>query len=111
MTDPELVTVEPDTTDAGLIPLPDEPLTVLHEIQAERDRQRAKGYNAQHDDEHYDGAITRGAWGAASRLKLADACKLDTLYRRARLIEAAALIVAEVERMDRAYPHMAAGGR
>ncbi len=82
-------------------------MSVLDEIRAERAKQVRKGYNAKHDDEHDDGSIAvqaaaladnnhephRDLWGLA----------LDHKHRRReQLIIAAALLVAEIERLDRA---------
>lgn len=81
---------------------------MLDEIAAERRRQIAKGYDAAHDDAHKDGAILHADWGAQARLDDAiDATPDDDntgnpVLERRKLIEAAALIVAEIERLDRA---------
>lgn len=86
-------------------------LSVLREVEAERHRQVTKeGYTAQHDDEHTDGAI---AIGAAAYCLSAATCGLapdiwpferDAFKPRGGrddLIRAAAMIVAEIERLDR----------
>ncbi len=92
------------------------PLTVIEEIAAERQRQIAKGYDAAHDDqwrtfeistvaaavalgetEHISGDVPDWAQHIIE--------KWDT---RRRLVIAAALLVAEIERFDRAT---ARGGR
>lgn len=87
---------------------------ILSEIAAERGRQIAKGYDAAHDDQHTDGELAT----AAGLIALGDydlitddgpgdvlaAVVLDKHadIRERRLIIAAALLVAEVERLDRA---------
>jgi len=81
---------------------------VLWEIRRERERQIAKGYDRKHDDEHKYGEIALAAahaaagngtpqwpWGWASRPDL------NMMRARDRLIMAAALCVAEIERLDR----------
>jgi hypothetical protein len=101
----------------------------LAEIAARRQHQIAKGYDAAHDDQHTDASIARGA--AAFALAAYGTVTLDAdrrmgrLYRghetlsvypsriwpwengfnpespRKALIDAAAMIVAEIERLDR----------
>jgi hypothetical protein len=87
---------------------------VLAEVATERERQVAKGYDAAHDDQHTDGELAT----AAGLIALGDydlitddgpgdvlaAVVLDKHadIRERRLIIAAALLVAEVERLDRA---------
>jgi len=79
--------------------------SVLAEIEAERHLQIARGYDAAHDDAHADGEIIWDGWGARMRLSLA--CELktagwnDDVYRKI-LRQSAALIVAEMERLERA---------
>ncbi len=96
---------------------------VLWEIRRERERQIAKGYDRKHDDEHVNGEIADAAyyyigmrsgwpWNIASRPNL------EKVRKRDRLIMAAALCVAEIERLDRIEarkaevrePRTAAGG-
>lgn len=75
-------------------------MTVLDEIADERIRQINKGYDAAHDDQHTKREIIyeRG-WGVVSQLHYAIGLKgMD--YRR-KLIVVAALIVAEIDRLDR----------
>lgn len=76
---------------------------VLDEIRAERGRQIAKGYDAPHDDKHVQGSLAyAGAMYAAPEPKpVVWAQSLQSMPRRKRLIAAAALLVAEVERIDR----------
>ena len=84
--------------------------SIIHDIRGERDRQ-ARKWSAGHDDEHDDGrlAIVAAAlcvdgttesagddpWGLVSKHR-------DN--RRRQLVVAAALIVAEIERLDRQRP-------
>lgn len=85
-------------------------MTVINEIIARRQHQAQKGYHAAHDDEHSDGSILKAAAGYLGRSQGWDS---DGLPRypwgqippgscRNDLIDAAALIVAEIERLDRA---------
>lgn len=93
---------------------------VLREIAGERDRQiHGEGFSREHDDAHVPGALARAAayayWGAmlATAMKPlrsylrflwpwhVDLFKPKTCARRA-LVVAAAFIVAEIERHDRA---------
>jgi hypothetical protein len=82
------------------------------DVVAERSSQRAKGYTAEHDDAHTNGELTRAAIAYA-----ASACgesytadhffpwglgfEEDEDSERALLVKAAALLVAEIERLDR----------
>jgi hypothetical protein len=75
--------------------------TVLDEIGAERAHQIAKGFTADHDDGHAGELLYAHPWGAEARLDRALVATSSTLRRRL-LVEAAALIVAEIERHDRA---------
>jgi hypothetical protein len=93
-----------------------DPVSVIDEIKAERDRQvSAEGWTAEHDDGHNRGELAlAGACYAASTHPSSDArVAADALWpwddkwwkpttRRRDLIKAAALIVAEIERLDRA---------
>ena len=102
----------PDTKHAGA--------SVLHEIFHERERQIVhEGYDLAHDDDHGDGQLCRAAM---SYCQSASTCLSDTSRLASRppsywpwhpsfwkpktarhdLIRAAALIVAEIERLDRA---------
>ncbi len=86
----------------------------LEDIAAERRRQIEKGFGYDHDDEHDNGDLARAAicYAADGSQKLDCIAWLapwgqdpfTTTDRRADLIRAAALLVAEVERLDRAYP-------
>jgi hypothetical protein len=81
-------------------------VTVLQEIEAERAKQLALGFTAEHDDkEHPDGMLARIAGTVVCHRH--DPWGIMTKYwddRRKQLIIAAALLVAEVERMDRLLP-------
>ena len=69
-------------------------LTVLEEIAKERKRQvEDKGWTREHDDDHDAGELLTAGWGALARIHAPT---------RRSLIEAGALIVAEIERLDRA---------
>jgi hypothetical protein len=78
---------------------------VIAEIEAERRRQIALGHDAAHDDAHHSGEIVSSCkWGATKYLEKAIGVwwprSENREYRQALLI-AAALIVAEIERLDR----------
>lgn len=90
-------------------------MIVIEEIKAERLRQIAKGYDAAHDDEHAKGEIAQ----AAATLALYHIDRPTALnvwpwgpdgWRagtpRGDLIKAAAMLVAEVERLDRIPPKL-----
>ena len=100
-------------------------MIVIEEIAAERRRQiEAEGWTTEHDDEHISGDIARAAasYAAMAGLRCAteDGADVDTSLHicpsdwpwarawwkpktvRRDLIRAAALIVAEIERLDRA---------
>lgn len=97
-------------------------MSVIDEVACERKRQvEQEGFTAEHDDEHVNGELAEAAAGYA--LLAAAAADVDAdIYRAFRpsiywpwarswwkpksprrdLIRAAALIVAEIERLDRA---------
>jgi hypothetical protein len=96
--------------------------SVLHEIFHERERQIVhEGFDISHDDDHGDGQLCRAAMGYCQS---ASTCLSDTTAlaqkpptywpwepafwkpksARRDLIRAAALIVAEIERLDRCAP-------
>lgn len=92
-------------------------MTVLDEIAAERARQiESEGWTPEHDDEHDDGALARAAACYAVGFIPRESTALGALYPlwpwdkkwwkpkspRRNLVRAAALIVAEIERHDRA---------
>lgn len=99
------------------------------EIAAERTRQVGHGYDAEHDDEHTDGSIARAAaayayagsypeplreyHGGTAFVWYGKTTLLGQIWpwdresfrprsRRRDLVKAAALIIAEIERLDRA---------
>lgn len=101
-------------------------MSAIDEVAAERQRQISKGWTLEHDDEHEDGSLADAAacYAATTRAFRAEEVtgvgyKPYTSYsdlwpkswadhwfrpnksRRRRLIIAAALIVAEIERLDR----------
>lgn len=94
-------------------------MTVLHEIMSERLRQDEKYGGPSHDDEHVHGELAIGAalyaldsvatppWAtsfvsqATSALRIISPCGHAEAPRRRHLIKAAALLVAEIERLDR----------
>lgn len=82
---------------------------ILGEIKAERERQLAKGYTPEHDDQHTTFEISTVAaavaLGATDHLS-GDAPEwaehiIDKWDTRRRLVIAATLLVAEIERLDR----------
>ena len=68
---------------------------VLHEIEAERYRQRAKGWTDDHDDLHGVGHLI----GLAG--EYASAAPLGGDYDREKIVQAATLLVAAIEALDR----------
>lgn len=90
---------------------------VLKLIREERSRQVGKGYTSAHDDDHSDGEIAVAAYALLSvhlqEPGVADDVppgadwiaeltkKLRSADPRRRLIVASALLVAEIERLDR----------
>lgn len=98
---------------------------VASEIARERERQmQAEDWTAEHDDAHGDGALARAAGCYALHAGQAPMAQVPDRYapqdwpwdarwwkpkdRRRDLIRAAALIVAEIERLDRAAAREAA---
>ena len=90
-------------------------MSVIYEIAAERKRQlKAEGWTNDHDDaEHEDGGLAQAAGCYALFCNRLEGDKAPDLWpwdetdwkprtRRRNLIRAAALIVAEIERLDRA---------
>lgn len=86
---------------------------VLAEINAERQRQIGKGYDAQHDDTHCDGTLGQSAGLIMLGIDEHSASSMTADYiaqyvldhrpkRRDQIIRALALGVAEVERLERA---------
>lgn len=88
--------------------------TALGEILRERRQQIEKGYTPEHDDHHEAGALAVAAGIVAADLDVTDleppgpsqwAAYIFDKHekdRRRQLVIAAALLVAEIERMDRA---------
>jgi hypothetical protein len=90
-------------------------MTVIEEVAAERERQKsAEGWTPEHDDIHTDGemASAAGCYALnAGRERFADGIvpifwPWDRKWwkpkdRRRDLVRAAALIIAEIERIDR----------
>lgn len=85
---------------------------VLADVLAERERQIMRGFTPEHDDTHTDGSL---AVCASGLLFLLDGKKDPTNWtlgrinhirkkhlKRQQLVIAAAMIIAEIERMDRA---------
>lgn len=84
---------------------------VIMEIARERERQiSAEGWTPEHDDEHTDGhmALAAACYAlqsthvGATRLWPWDRAWWKPKDERRNLVKAAALIVAEIERLDRA---------
>lgn len=77
---------------------------VFLSIMARRCAQIDRGYDATHDDDHGNGDIVSDTeWGAAARLRNASYYKnANDAGRREELVVAASLLVAEIERIDRA---------
>lgn len=87
--------------------------SAVAEIAAERQRQKDKeGWSEEHDDKHADGSLAEAAacYAAGNKVAYLDGCELwpweaewwKPKDKRRNLIRAAALLVAEIERMDRA---------
>lgn len=80
---------------------------IYREIWRRRLHQQMKGYTAAHDDKHTDGSIADAAACYASPnapMKLwpwTNAPPNQRVRRRDHLLDAAALCIAEIERMDR----------
>lgn len=77
--------------------------SILHSIEAERRRQIAAGYDWRHDDSHENGEILTAPWGAIARIEAANRqCMRGWISPcKTKLIEATALIVAEIQRIAR----------
>lgn len=106
-------------------PPKDSPLVSI-EIARLRNAQKAKGFDAAHDDEHTDGVLAQVAGlliadgqdlRFSGSVKPEDSKWVDKLLakcrgdRRRQLLEAAAMLVAEIERMDRAKTKQDADAR
>ena len=89
-------------------------MRIIDEIDNERKRQVEKGHTQVHDDQHINGEIADGAIAYIMASDDSGAGELAALdvwpfygpipmaSRRAMLVSAAAMLVAEIERMDRA---------
>ena len=75
----------------------------IEDVMAERQRQIGKGYDSAHDDNHVAGDIINSSWGALARIYAAQDRGMsgDVNGYRKYLVQAAAQIVAEIERIDR----------
>ncbi len=112
------------------LPLPACECGIVSEIAAERRRQvRVEGWSAAHDDQHAQGEIARAAaayalhagWQSHPRATgwpffppgfwPWDDAWWKPKDRRRNLVRAAALIIAEIERLDRAAPEHERGGK
>lgn len=75
------------------------------DVLAERRRQiEVKGWTPEHDDEHRHGEILWEAWGALARLSgqaLEQRTSGNLSHYRQILVEGTAMILAEIERLDR----------
>lgn len=82
-------------------------LSVLQRIAAERLRQIGKGYTPEHDDSHTDGELVTTAHMALHWDDSVEVPWPKMLYKirdnseKERLIIAASLLVAEIERLER----------
>ena len=80
-------------------------VSVIEEIKGERARQWIdEGWTADHDDKHDDNSLSIAAASYCLETSMIWPWELETFKlkdRRRNLIRAAALIVAEIERMDR----------
>lgn len=99
---------------------PPHAMQALHDVMAERHRQMmVEGWSAKHDDEHGDGAMAvAAACYAIADQRAIQVATVDLLKlwqwtgwarmwwkpkdKRRNLVRAAALLLAEIERMDRA---------
>jgi len=103
---------------ARALAAPDEAIAAAaRDVLAERQRQTAKGWTPEHDDTHRHGEIIMEGWGARSRLLRANGYRSfgELSECRDQLVKAGALILAEIERLDRIQTHAraaapAAGG-
>lgn len=111
---PENVEILPDGSKCIHSDVPITTDAVIAEVADERRRQvQTEGFSRSHDDEtHYDGSLAMAAACYAAPEEIytntlsdpwpwPDYDKRDTHSRRRRLVIAAALIVAEIERIDR----------
>jgi hypothetical protein len=80
-----------------VIPFPDHTAEILNEIAGERVAQIEKGYDPEHDDALSVGRLIELAESRSHRRNHDN----PGYYSRAHLIEAAALMVAAIEVLDR----------
>ena len=118
--DYELARVEPVARTApGAV---DQASQAARDVLAERRRQMEKeGWTPEHDDEHNDASLADAAscyaraWVPTSTPSMYWPWSLDAWKpkdRRSNLVRAAALLIAEIERIDRAYEqHLGADGK
>jgi hypothetical protein len=89
---------------------------VVAEVAAERAKQKRKGFTSEHDDFHDKGelVVSAGAYLSAHSSIISywpwSKHEFRSEGKRKDLLKAAALIVAEIERMDRAAANKAIGG-
>jgi len=87
-------------------------MSAISDISKERERQLSKGWDSNHDDHHNDGrlagvaglvAINKTPFQDELQSDLDDWCIVHKWKddRRRQLVIAAALLVAEIERLDR----------
>lgn len=89
-------------------------MTVLDDIVAERWRQIGKGYDADHDDKHVNHELANAAAALAIEWLGNWPWSLHSWPgddRRSHLVKAAAMLIAEIERLDRSAltPHDGSG--
>lgn len=88
-------------------------MSAIEDIALERKRQvESEGYDAAHDDAHTDGSLARAAAAYAMTAARPLAANIGIwpwayMYwkpkdKRTNLVKSAALIIAEIERIDRA---------
>lgn len=106
---PTIVTARPMSTTVQMPALP----RSVHDVAAERLRQiRKKGYTPAHDLNYHDGQLVHAAvcYSLASRREVTKGCKpglwpwgsdsWKPSYGRTDLVKAAALLLAEIDRLD-----------
>lgn len=102
---------------------PDDLSKAMSDVMAERDRQmNAEGFTAEHDDQYEDGQLER----AAAAYALCDCRRIGRWFindiwgwsskwwkprsHRENLVRAAALLIAAIEKIDRASANVSKGG-
>jgi hypothetical protein len=77
-------------------------MSVIDEVRREREDQVAKGFTAEHDDQHWDCKLVEVAVDVLmSRNDEWSIRRKHVGDRRQQLVIVSALLVAEIERMDR----------